>query len=109
MKYIIGLAGEPDLIDKFGCHQVSNRRFDTERSQQVQGRSWSIISDDKELDVLGAPSRPVLLARGDQDDRVRCASDGQDCIHQLPPTEFQKGLDLVASGKESVKVSLIPA
>jgi erythritol/L-threitol dehydrogenase len=27
----------------------------------------------------------------------------------LPLNEFQKGLDLVASGKESVKVSLIPA
>jgi threonine dehydrogenase-like Zn-dependent dehydrogenase len=26
------------------------------------------------------------------------------CTHQLPLTEFQKGLDLVASGTESVKV-----
>jgi hypothetical protein len=33
----------------------------------------------------------------------------QICTHQLPLSEFQKGLDLVASGKESVKVSLIPA
>ena len=32
----------------------------------------------------------------------------QICTHQLPLAEFQKGLDLVASGKESVKVSLIP-
>lgn len=31
------------------------------------------------------------------------------CTHQLPLTDFQKGLGLVASGKESVKVSLIPA
>jgi threonine dehydrogenase-like Zn-dependent dehydrogenase len=31
------------------------------------------------------------------------------CTHQLPLSEFQKGLDLVASGAESVKVSLIPA
>lgn len=31
------------------------------------------------------------------------------CTHQLPLSEFQKGLDLVGSGKESVKVSLIPA
>jgi erythritol/L-threitol dehydrogenase len=30
------------------------------------------------------------------------------CTHQLPLTEFQNGLDLVASGAESVKVSLIP-
>jgi erythritol/L-threitol dehydrogenase len=33
----------------------------------------------------------------------------QICTHQLPLTEFQRGLDLVASGKESIKVSLIPA
>ena len=31
------------------------------------------------------------------------------CTHQLPLADFQKGLDLVASGTESVKVSLIPA
>jgi hypothetical protein len=31
------------------------------------------------------------------------------CTHQLPLNDFQKGLDLVASGRESVKVSLIPA
>jgi threonine dehydrogenase-like Zn-dependent dehydrogenase len=30
------------------------------------------------------------------------------CTHQLPLSDFQKGLDLVASGKESIKVSLIP-
>jgi erythritol/L-threitol dehydrogenase len=28
--------------------------------------------------------------------------------HQLPLAEFQKGLDLVASGKESIKVTLVP-
>jgi threonine dehydrogenase-like Zn-dependent dehydrogenase len=33
----------------------------------------------------------------------------QICSHQLPLPEFQKGLELVASGTESVKVSLIPA
>jgi erythritol/L-threitol dehydrogenase len=33
----------------------------------------------------------------------------QICTHQLPLSDFQKGLDLVGSGKESVKVSLIPA
>jgi threonine dehydrogenase-like Zn-dependent dehydrogenase len=30
------------------------------------------------------------------------------CTHQLPLADFQRGLDLVASGKESIKVSLIP-
>ncbi|HEY0238067.1 MAG TPA: erythritol/L-threitol dehydrogenase, partial [Friedmanniella sp.] len=30
------------------------------------------------------------------------------CTHQLPLTQFQQGLDLVATGKESIKVTLIP-
>jgi hypothetical protein len=30
------------------------------------------------------------------------------CTHQLPLSEFQHGLDLVASGNTSVKVTLIP-
>ena len=30
------------------------------------------------------------------------------CSHQLPLAEFQQGLDLVASGSESIKVTLVP-
>jgi threonine dehydrogenase-like Zn-dependent dehydrogenase len=69
---------------------------------------WSIISDDKELDVLGAhlgphcwPAAARMLESG------RLPMD-KICTHQLPLAEFQRGLDLVASGKESIKVSLIP-
>ena len=69
---------------------------------------WSIISDDKELDVLGAhlgphcwPAAITMLESG-------VLPMEEICTHQLPLAEFQKGLDLVASGKESIKVSLIP-
>jgi threonine dehydrogenase-like Zn-dependent dehydrogenase len=70
---------------------------------------WSIISDDKELDVLGAHLGPYCWPAA-----IRMIESGvlpmdRICTHQLPLTEFQQGLDLVASGKESVKVSLIPA
>ena len=70
---------------------------------------WSIISDDKELDVLGAHLGPYCWPAA-----VKMIESGvlpmdEICTHQLPLTDFQKGLDLVASGKESVKVSLIPA
>ena len=69
---------------------------------------WSIISDDKELDVLGAhlgpycwpPAIKMLESGVLPIDRI--------CSHQLPLADFQQGLDLVASGKESIKVSLIP-
>ena len=30
------------------------------------------------------------------------------CTHQLPLSYFQEGLDLVAAGDQSVKVSLLP-
>jgi threonine dehydrogenase-like Zn-dependent dehydrogenase len=70
---------------------------------------WSIISDDKELDVLGAHLGPYCWPAA-----IKMIESGvlpldQICTHQLPLSEFQKGLDLVGSGKESVKVSLIPA
>ena len=70
---------------------------------------WSIISDDKELDVLGAhlgphcwPAAIRMLEAGKLPmDRI--------CTHQLPLDRFQEGLDLVAEGTKSIKVSLIPA
>jgi len=69
---------------------------------------WSIISDDKELDVLGAHLGPYCWPAA-----IRMIESGllpmdKICTHQLSLSEFQKGLDLVASGKESIKVSLIP-
>ena len=70
---------------------------------------WSIISDDKELDVLGAHLGPHCWPAA-----IRMIESGalpldQICSHQLPLQDFQRGLDLVSSGKESIKVSLLPA
>jgi threonine dehydrogenase-like Zn-dependent dehydrogenase len=69
---------------------------------------WSIISDDKELDVLGAhlgphcwPAAVAMIESG------RLPLDGI-CTHQLPVAEFKEGLDLVADGGSSIKVTLIP-
>jgi threonine dehydrogenase-like Zn-dependent dehydrogenase len=69
---------------------------------------WSIISDDKELDVRGAHLGPHCWPAA-----IRMLESGalpmdKICTHQLPLAEFQRGLDLVSSGKESIKVSLIP-
>lgn len=70
---------------------------------------WSIISDDKELDVLGAhlgphcwPPAIRLLESGKLPmDRV--------CTHQFGLGEFAKALDLVSdSSGSSVKVSILP-
>ena len=69
---------------------------------------WTIISDDKELDVLGAHLGPHCWPAA-----IRLIESGvlpmdEICTHQLPLAEFQRGLDLVSSGKESIKVTLIP-
>lgn len=69
---------------------------------------WSIISDDKELDVRGAHLGPHCWPAA-----IRMIESGilpldRICTHQLPLEDFQKGLDLVAAGTESIKVSLIP-
>jgi len=69
---------------------------------------WSIISDDKELDVRGAHLGPHCWPAA-----IRMLESGRlpmdrICTHQLPLADFQHGLDLVASGQESIKVTLVP-
>ena len=69
---------------------------------------WSIISDDKALDVRGAhlgphcwPAAITMIESGQLPmDRI--------CTHQLPVSQFKDGLDLVADGSSSIKVSLMP-
>jgi len=70
---------------------------------------WSIISDDKELDVRGAHLGPRCWPAA-----IRMLESGAlpmegICTHQLPLSRFQEGLDLVADGSQSIKVSLIPS
>ena len=90
------------LLRKLGTY-VEYGVFGTEVSVD-----WSIISDDKELDVRGAhlgpycwPAAIRMLESGELPmDRI--------CTHQLPLGQFEEGLDLVADGTSSIKVSLIP-
>ena len=61
---------------------------------------WSIISDEKELDVRGAHLGPHCWPAA-----IRMIESGmlpmdEICTHQLPLTDFQKGLDLVADWRE---------
>ncbi len=69
---------------------------------------WTIIGDSKELNIHGAHLSPhcypvaiKMLAEGRLPmDRI--------VTHALPLADFQKGIDLVASGKSSIKVTLRP-
>ena len=69
---------------------------------------WSIISDDKELDVRGAHLGPNTWPAAIRMLEAQRLPMDQICTHQLPLSEFQAGLDLVADGRQSIKVSLIP-
>jgi threonine dehydrogenase-like Zn-dependent dehydrogenase len=67
---------------------------------------WTIIGDTKELDIRGAHLGPHCWPPA-----IRMLEDGllpMDRIisHQLPIDEFASGLELVADGRKSVKVSL---
>ncbi|MBD1555636.1 alcohol dehydrogenase catalytic domain-containing protein [Vibrio sp. S9_S30] len=69
---------------------------------------WSIISDRKELDVLGSHLGPYcypLVIKGLQDGSLPCEGV---VTHLLPLTEFEKGFDLVTSGQDALKVVLVP-
>jgi threonine dehydrogenase-like Zn-dependent dehydrogenase len=69
---------------------------------------WTVISDDKELDVRGAHLGPHCWPAA-----IRMIEEGvlpleRICSHQLPLGDFASGLDLVAEGTRSVKVTLLP-
>ncbi len=70
---------------------------------------WSIISDDKELDVRGAHLGPHCWPAAARMLESGMLPMDQIVTHQLPVKDFQEGLELVGSGTKSVKVSLIPA
>ena len=70
---------------------------------------WSIISDDKELTVLGAHLGPNCWPAA-----IKMLEDGKVplddiCTHQVGLADFQQALDLVADAAgPSVKVSILP-
>ena len=69
---------------------------------------WSIISDDKELDVRGAHLGPHCWPAAIRMLEADTLPMDQICTHQLPLADFQQGFDLVRNATESIKVSLIP-
>ena len=69
---------------------------------------WSIISDDKELNVLGAHLGPHCWPAAIKMLESKTLPMDRICTHQLPLERFQDGLNMVEDGSESIKVSLIP-
>ena len=69
---------------------------------------WTIIGDTKELDIHGAHLSPHTYPVA-----IRMLEQGllpmdEIVTQRMPLAEFQAGIDLVASGKTSIKVTLEP-
>jgi len=69
---------------------------------------WSIISDDKELDVLGAHLGPGTWPKAIEMIESGALPMAEICSTQFPLSRFQEGLDLVSDSQKSVKVTLLP-
>jgi threonine dehydrogenase-like Zn-dependent dehydrogenase len=106
--YLEGTGAPPAVLQGLNMLRKLGRFVEYSVFKEDVSVDWSIISDDKELDVRGAHLGPNCWPAA-----IRLIESGrlpldEICTHQLPLSKFQEGLDLVASGKESIKVTLIP-
>ena len=69
---------------------------------------WTIIGDTKELDVLGAHLSPYCYPTAIRMIREGLLPMEQIMTHALALARFEEGMQLVASGTESIKVTLTP-
>lgn len=69
---------------------------------------WSVIGDRKELDIYGAHLGPHAYPLAIEFLRTRKIDLEGVVTHKLPLEEFERGIELVASGTESIKVILEP-
>lgn len=69
---------------------------------------WTIIGDTKELDIRGSHLGPYCYPVAMDMLAKRLLPMDQIITHRLPLTSYQAGIDLVASGDKSIKVTLEP-
>jgi len=69
---------------------------------------WTIVGDDKELDILGAHLGPHCWPKAIDLIENEALPLAGICTHQLPLANFAEAFDLVASADRSVKVTLLP-
>jgi threonine dehydrogenase-like Zn-dependent dehydrogenase len=105
----IEATGFPKAVEQ-GLHMIRKLGTFVEFSvmREPVTVDWTIIGDTKELNVHGSHLGPFCYPVA-----IRMLEQGllpmdEIVTHQLPLSEFQQGLDLVTSGKSSVKVTLNP-
>lgn len=105
----IEATGHPAAVEQ-GLHMICKLGTFVEFSvmREPVTTDWTIIGDTKELNIhgahLGPGCYPVAI------DMIRKGLLPMDRIvtHRLPLQRFQKGIDLVAEGERSIKVTLEP-
>jgi erythritol/L-threitol dehydrogenase len=105
----IEATGHPAAVEQ-GLHMIRKLGTFVEFSvmREPVTVDWTIIGDSKELNIHGSHLGPYcypvaidMLAKG-------LLPMDQIVTHQLPLTSFQEGIDTVASGDSSIKVTLTP-
>jgi len=105
----IEATGYPAAVEQ-GLHMIRKLGTFVEFSvmREAVTVDWTIIGDTKELNIHGSHLSPYtypiaidMLAKGLLPmDKIM--------THQLPLSRFHEGMDLVANGAESIKVTLTP-
>lgn len=105
----IEATGYPDAVNQ-GLHAIRKGGNFVEFSvmRETTSTDWTIIGDTKELNLYGSHLGPHCYPKViDYLHRGLLQVEGI-VTHQLSLEEYQAGIDLVASGKESIKVLLRP-
>ena len=105
----IEATGYPAAVEQ-GLHMIRKLGTFVEFSvmRQPVTVDWTIIGDTKELNIHGSHLSPHCYPIAIRMLEAGLLPMDKIMTHQLPLSDFQKGMDLVADGTQSVKVTLTP-
>jgi threonine dehydrogenase-like Zn-dependent dehydrogenase len=105
----IEATGHPKAVEQ-GLHMIRKLGTFVEFSvmRDLVTVDWTIIGDTKELNIHGSHLSPHAYPIAIQMLEKGLLPMDRIMTHQLPLSDFQKGIDLVADGTESIKVTLTP-
>jgi len=105
----IEATGHPAAVEQ-GLHMIRKLGTFVEFSvmREPVTTDWTIIGDTKELNIHGSHLGPYCYPIAIDMLAKQLLPMEHIMTHQLPLAAFQQGIDLVATGANSIKVTLIP-
>lgn len=105
----IEATGHPSAVEQ-GLHMIRKLGTFVEFSvmREPVTVDWTIIGDTKELNIHGSHLGPYCYPIAIDMLRKGLLPIDKIVTHELPLADFQQGIDLVAAGNKSVKVTLRP-